>query len=344
LIITNLLHCFLQKICKYHREDSVKLFFLLITLSFNSAFAATKINHKAIAAEAMAIDAPCFKCHKEVAGIYQTRHGVKGDERTPTCTECHGEGKLHIDEAQIKKQRMPPEVVFGSKTRTFPPSEVKAQNGKCLTCHEKDAKNMFWIGSAHQVSDVACTACHKIHGQQDKVRERTTQMEVCFTCHKEQRNDLNKMSHHPTAEGKVICSDCHNVHGTTMQKSLLRKNSIVETCYVCHADRRGPFLWEHQPVTENCANCHNPHGSNYTPMLKSRTPFLCQECHDGPHESSRPVGANAGGMQAGQIKDPAGGATGTRGLPSESFTGRGCLNCHALVHGSNSPNGALLHR
>ncbi len=41
-----------------------------------------------------------------------------------------------------------------------------------------------------------------------------------------------------------------------------------ETCYTCHADKRGPFLWEHQPVNEDCTNCHTPHGSNITPLLK----------------------------------------------------------------------------
>jgi hypothetical protein len=26
------------------------------------------------------------------------------------------------------------------------------------------------------------------------------------------------------------------------------------------------------------------------------------------------------------------------------FSGRACLNCHSMVHGSNSPSGAFLHR
>jgi hypothetical protein len=29
----------------------------------------------------------------------------------------------------------------------------------------------------------------------------------------------------------------------------------------CHAEKRGPFLWEHAPSVENCANCHEAHGS-----------------------------------------------------------------------------------
>ena len=131
----------------------------------------------------------------------------------------------------------------------------------------------------------------------------------------------------------MSCSDCHNLHGSAGPK-LLKKNTLNETCFTCHAEKRGPFLWEHQPVTEDCSNCHTPHGSNITPLLKSRSPFMCSECHDGPHNSKAPYGTVAAGNQ--------GGFVGTN--PTENATGRGCMNCHSMIHGSNSPAGALLHR
>ncbi len=77
------------------------------------------------------------------------------------------------------------------------------------------------------------------------------------------------------------------------------KNTVTETCTTCHAEKRGPFLWEHQPVNEDCTNCHTPHGSNITPLLKSRPPFLCDECHDGPHNSQAPYGTAVAGIQGG---------------------------------------------
>jgi DmsE family decaheme c-type cytochrome len=187
------------------------------------------------------------------------------------------------------------------------------------------------MGSAHQINDVACVNCHSMHSIHDKVREKSSQPEVCFTCHKDQKSESHKLSHHPINEGKVVCSDCHNLHGSAGTK-LLKKNTVNETCFTCHAEKRGPFLWEHQPVTENCNNCHNAHGSNIAPLLKSRAPFMCLECHDGPHTKS-PIGTNAAGNQGGltvKISATAG--------------GRGCMNCHSMVHGSNSPAGALLHR
>ena len=98
----------------------------------------------------------------------------------------------------------------------------------------------------------------------------------------------------------MACSDCHNPHGSAGPK-LLAKNTVNETCYTCHAEKRGPFLWEHQPVNEDCTNCHTPHGSNITPLLKSRPPFLCDECHDGPHNSQAPYGTAVAGLQGGGV-------------------------------------------
>ena len=273
-------------------------------------------------------DAVCLKCHEEkpVVYLFKTKHGVTGDTRAPSCQSCHGQSDDHL-----KNKKTSPDVIF--KKGTFAVSEVKAQNANCLACHDKDAKRTNWSGSAHQVNDVACISCHTVHAEHDKVRERTTQAETCFTCHKEQRTDSHKISHHPLAEGKVTCADCHNMHGSSGPK-MLKKDTVNQTCFTCHAEKRGPFLWEHLPVTENCNNCHNPHGSNVAPLLKTRAPFLCQSCHDGPHNSATPRGPNTGGTQGG-LKTT---------LPSENNVGRACMNCHVMVHGSNHPAGALLHR
>lgn len=299
--------------------------------------------HSATAAESLNKDALCTKCHdaseiKPVLSIYQTKHGVKGDLRTPTCQSCHGESTDHVKNTGGKATRNMPDVVFGAKrgsSGAYAPSEAKAQNTACLSCHSKDTKRTHWDGGAHNVNDVACTSCHTLHTAHDNVRDKKTQPQVCFACHKEQRAQSKKISHHAIGEGKVACSDCHNPHGSAGPK-LLKKNTVNETCFTCHAEKRGPFLWEHQPVTEDCTTCHTPHGSNITPLLKSRVPFLCSECHDGPHHSKDPAGPSVAGAQGG-------GTLKTNGV-SENYTGRACLNCHSMVHGSNHPAGALLHR
>ena len=277
-------------------------------------------------------DSECTRCHDEndktpILSIYQTAHGNKADTRTPSCQSCHGESLKHLS-----SKSNAPDVIFGSKKGAYSPNEVKGQNTACLTCHEKDPKRTHWQGGAHQAADVACTSCHVTHTPNDKVRDKKTQAQVCYTCHQDQKAQANKFSHHPIPEGKIACSDCHNPHGSAGPK-LLVKNTVTETCYTCHAEKRGPFLWEHQPVTEDCTICHTPHGSNITPLLKSRPPFMCDECHDGPHQSPSPAAGNAAGLQ--------GGITGN---PGSGVTGRACMNCHSMVHGSNDPAGALLQR
>lgn len=291
---------------------------------------------QAIATEALQKDAMCTKCHDEsetapILTLYQTKHGVRGDARTPTCQSCHGASENHLKGDQDGKGRPAPDHVF--KKGVYERSDHKERAEQCLACH-KGGKRNNWDGAQHDANGVACNDCHMVHRPKDKLLDKKLQGEVCFACHKEQRADSKKISHHPIGEGKVGCSDCHNPHGSTGPK-LLKKNTVTETCYQCHAEKRGPFLFEHQPVVEDCASCHSPHGSNIAPLLKSRAPFLCSECHDGPHQSRTPAGLNAAGQQAS-------GAMAT--APSANVIGSSCLNCHRQIHGSNSPAGGYFQR
>jgi DmsE family decaheme c-type cytochrome len=101
----------------------------------------------------------------------------------------------------------------------------------------------------------------------------------------------------------------------------LVRATVNETCYICHAEKRGPFLWMHPPVAQNCANCHDPHGSINRSMLKLRPPRLCQQCHIGTFHPGSP------------------------GSPGSVFVfSRACTNCHSAIHGSNAPGGVDLTR
>ena len=276
-------------------------------------------------------DKVCTVCHNEswrtpVLSIYQSKMGVAGDPRTPSCQSCHGASEGHLKQGPGTS----PDVVF--KKGPFPVSDDKVRTGQCITCHKGMART-HWEGSQHSNNQVACNDCHQSHTAKDRVLVKRTQPEVCFACHREQRADTLKISTHPIRAGKIACSDCHNPHGSS-GPSMVKKNTINETCFTCHAEKRGPFLYEHLAVVENCANCHLPHGSNISPLLVSRSPWLCQSCHDGQHSSENPLGRNAAGNQAG--------FTGTN--PSNQATGRGCLNCHSQIHGSNSPAGGYFQR
>jgi len=262
-------------------------------------------------------DAVCTTCHDaeltpHVLEIGKTTMGTTADPRTPSCVSCHGESLKHREGDGM------PDRTFGKNSQT----PIEARNEACLTCH-KGGERIHWTRSTHQNNEVACPSCHQVHTQHDKVRDRKPQPEVCFTCHKTQRAEMRRASRHPIAEGKVVCSDCHNPHGTS-GPNLLRRDSVNDTCYTCHMEKRGPFLHSHEPVQEDCTICHNPHGSSNPTLLKVRLPFLCQTCH----EPSR---------HPGTLPDPTQ-VVGSPGTRQSVIMARGCVNCHANIHGSNTPN------
>ena len=314
-----------QKYPKYPRHSFAAML-LGMVLALGAAVTAQAADSKDLVLKG---DAKCTSCHdqdeKSVMAIGKTRHGATGDSRTPTCTSCHGASDVHTNHKG--GNRPLPDRTFTKKTTT--PAEVR--NDACLSCH-KGGNRMQWAGSQHEGQGLACTTCHTVHNQHDKVRDKATQTETCFSCHKEQRAQSYRQSHHPIQEGKVVCSNCHNPHGSSGPK-LLHKNTVGETCFTCHAEKRGPFLWEHPPVSDNCTNCHTPHGSNNTALLKNRPPYLCASCHiAGGHSTT--------GIRSGTDLGVAGG--GTNSAPQ--MVGKACLNCHTQIHGSNHPSGARFAR
>lgn len=65
----------------------------------------------------------------------------------------------------------------------------------------------------------------------------------------------------------------HNPHGSTNQRLLKAGTTVNESCISCHAEKRGPMLWEHAPVVDSCVNCHDPHGPNNDRMLSAKQPY-----------------------------------------------------------------------
>lgn len=274
-------------------------------------------------------DAKCTACHDDsdfpkptmlgerpwVLAIGKTKHGTVADGRTPSCASCHGESENHM-------KRKDPSIPRPAPDRTFKKTTPAAEQDKaCTSCH-KGGKHMFWASSTHANRGVACATCHNVHNGHDKVRNKKTQTEVCFSCHKEQRAQMNKPSHHPVPEGKMGCSDCHNPHGAAGDKQLV-KDTTNATCFTCHAEKRGPFVHNHAPVQEDCAICHNPHGSINNALLKARAPYLCQQCHEAASHRGNMPAAVAGNL------------FGETGIGVR--LGQGCISCHQPIHGSNNP-------
>jgi DmsE family decaheme c-type cytochrome len=267
----------------------------------------------------------CADCHQDkVESMKMSPHGQAADPRTPFgregCETCHGPGMLHFETEGN---------CIISMTGRYGES-VYQRNEICLQCH-KGGKRMHWPGSTHEAEDLACVSCHSIHKKHD-VTERTAETEVCYRCHQNIRAQTFRVSRHPIRENKVICSDCHNAHGSVGPASL-KQFTINENCYNCHAEKRGPFLWEHQPASEDCTLCHNVHGSNHQALLNKPGPQLCQQCHSNEF-------ASGGRTHIGRLLDYSNPDSGRGRL----VIAQNCANCHSKVHGSNHPSGRALQR
>lgn len=277
----------------------------------------------------------CLYCHDEdsdtatftTAAVFKSKHARRGNSHAPfgkgglQCEACHGPGYNH----SIKDSKKIPTINSQKADSFMSPAQ---RNEPCLACHQDTTRNA-WHAGAHGKADLACASCHKMHAEKDPVVAKATEADVCLKCHKDQRADFQKASTHPVRQGRMACSDCHNAHGSSAV-AMLTKPTLNQTCYTCHADKRGPVLWEHAPVAEDCGTCHVSHGSPRSAMLTKAAPLLCQDCHTVAGHPA--VARTAAGLPA------------NSGTGAIFITAGSCMNCHTQVHGSNHPAGVKLMR
>jgi DmsE family decaheme c-type cytochrome len=278
--------------------------------------------------------ATCLSCHEDRgSAIKQGPHARAyraGNPMSPTgcqtchgdtkaamgCEGCHGPGKDHADAGGDK-----------TKIRRFSSMSERDASAVCTSCHTRS--HALWSGSQHDQRNVGCTSCHDIHAPKgEPLLSAASEVQLCATCHRGIANKQLKFNHMPVREGKLTCTSCHNVHGSANVKLLRAGGTLNESCYSCHAEKRGPTLWEHAPVTENCATCHDPHGSSNERMLVAKQPFLCQRCHV---TSRHPPTVYEGYLL-------------NNSTNANKVYGRQCAACHQQVHGSNAPSGKALLR
>ena len=276
----------------------------------------------------------CRGCNEDKVASYQASiHGRKAHPKTPAnngeCSVCHANAAEHV---KAGGGRGAGNIVNPSPRNKSMSAEAKG--AVCLGCHADNRHLSFWDSGRHRKNEVTCTNCHSTHGGNTSLLRvenpvispytRTTQVpqqEICFTCHRDIRAMVLRPSHHPIQEGKVKCSSCHNPHGA-LSPAMINNESVNQLCTSCHADKRGPYMFEHPPVEENCLNCHNPHGSRSAKLLREKVPNLCQDCHDAA-------------QHPGTAYDPPDSFAGAS--PNTRFVARSCMNCHNEIHGSNSP-------
>jgi DmsE family decaheme c-type cytochrome len=262
----------------------------------------------------------CATCHTGYeASIKASKHGQAMDPRSPAaalgCESCHGPGEAHMND---------PEKV---KPMQFNKVAAKEVTQVCATCHNK-GPHAQWKGSQHESRNVSCSTCHSVHRPKSAKAQlkQVDQQQQCMSCHRDKVAKLDRSGHMPVREGKMECSSCHNPHGSTNVRLLKTGNSINESCSTCHAEKRGPFLFEHAGISgDSCATCHDPHGSNNDRMLVAKLPFLCQRCHNHVKHPSTIYDNKVVGT-------------------SNRLYSRSCVTCHSAIHGSNHPSGSTFLR
>ncbi len=272
-------------------------------------------------------DAQCRICHPDLWDTFPRNAHFKTIvspipvEISYGCEGCHGPGQAHIEG---KGDR--------GKVNRIAGRAANQVLDACLACHSKDFPRSNIRRSAHSTHEVACTNCHSIHrSPAPKYLLAKQQRDLCYSCHLEVKAQFSMPFRHRVDEGVMQCTDCHNPHGAfnptwrMAGRPRLVADSFGndESCLKCHADKRGPFVYEHPPVrVEGCESCHSPHGSPNPRLLKRPAIFtMCLECHNGiPGFGKTGFGEPAPVTSFHKLEQP-------------QF--QNCVTCHARIHGSN---------
>ncbi len=293
-------------------------------------------------------EARCRACHRaEVTMFHKTPHAQLSSEssgQAMDCESCHGPGKAHSDGVQAARGEDAATAAAVKLIYSFRGS-VQDNSARCLACHAASRGQQGFAHSQHLAVGVDCQSCHALHlveaadpsaprkpppaqvqfftvpelGAETRWLQESllkeTQLSLCYSCHAAVRAQFAQAFHHRVPEGLMKCTDCHSPHGTENRTSLNAPG--WETCTACHADKHGPFVFEHAAVrVEGCPICHGAHGSTSRFMLNRReSRFLCLQCHGDAHS------------EQGQINVP---------HSRLGFQTRGdCTRCHVAIHGSN---------
>ncbi len=269
----------------------------------------------------------CKTCHPTVwATFYKNPHfrslasGKEPPENTG-CESCHGPGSAHV-EARGGKATI---VAFSE----LAPAKIL---DACLRCHSQTLSRANIRRSTHTQEDVVCTNCHSIHKPATpKFLLAKQQTELCYSCHATARAQFSMPFKHRVNEGVMQCTDCHNPHGAfdptwrmaSRPRMMEQREGNAEPCVACHTEKRGPWVYEHDPVqVGGCETCHQPHGSTNARMLRRPTVMqVCIECHNGQ--------GTFGGFKNGVANPPS-----DHNLANPRY--QNCTTCHARIHGSNT--------
>lgn len=255
----------------------------------------------------------CTDCHDAMKVFVSNPHalGKAKKDQIPNslCETCHGPGKEHIEGG-------------GDKTKIFKPEGLLGSNKTCMSCHDTATDRISRHSGMHANSNaVNCLTCHAIHNGDPHSEHllATKELQLCSNCHATQVASFRNQPYaHRLGRGGMECDSCHEPHGRPGKDSLRLTRAGEAPCLQCHADKRGPYVFQHGALAiGECTTCHEPHGSANPKRLRRATVAqVCLECHS-------PIGGNTLGSQPPSFHNLS--------LPRY----QNCTTCHVAIHGSN---------
>lgn len=250
----------------------------------------------------------CKTCHEDIytKSFEHTPHYTLITTGKHGCEDCHGPGSAHVEAG-------------GDPTKIIRFENLSASQAseRCMSCHAKDTEHANFDRSVHLANNTGCLSCHSPHhATQPAALLIKSQPELCYSCHAAQRAQFSMPYHHRVNEHLINCTDCHNPHGANIPRQLRASAGDFAVCFKCHADKEGPFTFEHMPVkTEGCTACHTPHGSTNPRLLRvNQVNLLCLQCHTPSLTSTAP---------------------GTPTFHNQAAKYQACTMCHTQIHGSD---------
>jgi DmsE family decaheme c-type cytochrome len=255
-----------------------------------------------------------------------------------------------------------------------------AGQAACVECHTEKTQQLPIHGVLHSTgngSRIECETCHG-PGMAHAQDPTTTSMaklaalpgreanRACLACHS-LAFEADGLQHQHLRSG-LRCTECHAVHGTGIERALLRQPPTA-TCTACHASVAAEMRQvSHHPILDgrlDCATCHvrsieatgarAPRGVNgqcltchaehdvlvrfeHVPAsevaLEGEGCTTCHDPHGSPHERLLRRPGDALCLQCHTVP-------GHQVAHNGIYAGIRCQECHVDVHGS-ATNRALL--
>ena len=226
----------------------------------------------------------CGKCHGSHQNdfnnsIHQTVMR-KGNQKSPTCVDCHGAHKIISSKMTIESQAC---LKCHLDEKLFPGDE--RGSAKFVARYKTSIHSSIQKDGKPAAGCVDCHGDHMIETVKDPsdATVRAKMMQTCGKCHSKEVDHFSKSSHGTAFKNgdpnAPECSKCHGEHdiNSVLISDEFSKINQTEMCLECHKDNK---------VNRN-KNTHLDDYKNsfhYIALKNGNTnAATCSNCH-GPHE------------------------------------------------------------